>query len=96
MSFSSAKALVRRHAATVDYNIMLLDLSDVPNIDFTTSRALEDIITDTISAGRHIFLVGACESVCTTLEQQGITNHFETGNMYQNRLDALLHAQSLL
>ena len=96
MSFSSAKALVRRHAATVDYDIMLLDLSDVPNIDFTTSRALEDIITDTISAGRHIFLVGACESVCTTLEQQGITNHFETGNMYQNRLDALLHAQSLL
>ena len=96
MSFSSAKALVRRHAATVDYDIMLLDLSDVPNIDFTTSRALEDIITDTISAGRHIFLVGACENVCTTLEQQGITNHFETGNMYQNRLDALLHAQSLL
>jgi SulP family sulfate permease len=96
MSFSSAKALVRRHAATVDYDIMLLDLSDVPNIDFTTSRALEDIITDTISAGRHIFLVGACESVCTTLEQQGITDHFETGNMYQNRLDALLHAKSLL
>ncbi len=96
MSFSSAKALVRRHAATVDYDIMLLDLSDVPNIDFTTSRALEDIITDTISAGRHIFLVGACESVCTTLEQQGIVNHFETGCMYQNRLDALLHAKSLL
>jgi len=96
MSFSSAKALVRRHAATVDYDIMLLDLSDVPNIDFTTSRALEDIITDTISAGRHIFLVGACESVCTTLEQQGITNHFETGNMYQDRFDALLHAKSLL
>ena len=96
MSFSSAKAIVRRHASTVGYSIMLLDLSDVPSIDFTTSRALEDIITDTISAGRQIFLVGACENVCTTLEQQGIVDHFETGNMYKNRLDALLHAKSLL
>ncbi len=96
MSFSSAKAIVRRHASTVGYSIMLLDLSDVPSIDFTTSRALEDIITDTISAGRQIFLVGACESVCTTLEQQGVVDHFETGNMYKNRLDALLHAKSLL
>ena len=87
--FRLQKPLFGRHASTVGYSIMLLDLSDVPSIDFTTSRALEDIITDTISAGRQIFLVGACKNVCTTLEQQGIVDHFETGNMYKNRLDAL-------
>ncbi len=96
MSFSSAKAIVRRHASIVGYSIMLLDLSDVPCIDFTTSRALDDIIIDTVSAGRHIFLVGACEDVRTMLEQQGIVDHFESGKMYQHRLDALLHAKSLL
>ena len=96
MSFSSAKALVRRHSTITDYQIMLLDLSDVPNIDFTTSRALEDIIIDTIDAGRQIFLVGACDEVCDMLKQQGVLNHFDTGNMYKQRLDALLHAQSLL
>jgi SulP family sulfate permease len=96
MSFSSAKAMVRRHAGIANYKIMLLDLSDVPTIDFTTSRALEDIVIDTNSAGRTIFLVGACKSVCDMLEQQGVLNHFDVNNLYQVRLDALLHAQSIL
>ena len=96
MSFSSAKSLVKRHAMVTDYQVMLLDLSDVPNIDFTTSRALEDIIIDTISAGQHIFLVGACDEVCDMLKQQGVLEHIDAGNMYQQRVDALLHAQNLL
>ncbi len=96
MSFSSAKALVRRHSATVGHQIMLLDLSDVPSIDFTTSRALEDIINDTLDAKKQIFLVGACEAVCDMLKKQGVTKYFEAGSMYKSRLNALLHAQSLL
>jgi SulP family sulfate permease len=96
MSFSSAKALVRLHSLSFGHKIMLLDLSDVPSIDFTTSRALEDIISDTIESGKLIFLVGACKQVCDMLTAQGVTNYFDTGTMYQNRLDALLHAQGLL
>ncbi len=96
MSFSSAKAIVRRHSNAIGHKIMLLDLSDVPTIDFTTSRALEDIIKDTIDSGKHILLVGACQQVCDMLTSQGVTSYFDAGTMYQNRLDALLHAQSLL
>ncbi|NOQ88575.1 MAG: STAS domain-containing protein [Gammaproteobacteria bacterium] len=96
MSFSSAKSLVRRHAMVTDYQIMVLDLSDVPSIDFTTSRALEDIIIDTKSAGQEIFLVGACDAVCEMLIKQGVLEHLDSGNLYQQRLDALLHAKSLL
>ena len=96
MSFSSAKSLVRSHSMVTDYRVMLLDLSDVPSIDFTTSRALEDIITDTTNAGQHIFLVGACDDVCDMLKKQGVLEHFDAGHMYQQRLDALLHAKSLL
>jgi SulP family sulfate permease len=96
MSFSSAKSLVRRHSMIADYQIMLLDLSDVPNIDFTTTRALEDIIIDTIDAGHHIFVVGACDDVFDMLEKQGVLNYIDAGNMYQRRIDALLNAQSLL
>jgi len=96
MSFSSAKAVVRRHASTAGYEIMLLDLSEVPSIDFTTSRALEDILIDTKEAGRRIFLVGARQQVCEMLEKQGVTSHFNTGMMYHKRLDALLHAHKLL
>jgi len=96
MSFSSAKAMVRRHSRSFGHKIMLLDLSDVPSIDFTTSRALEDIISDTIESGKLIFLVGACQQVCDMLTTQGVTDYFDTGSMYQNRLDALLHAKNIL
>ncbi|MDH3980135.1 MAG: SulP family inorganic anion transporter [Gammaproteobacteria bacterium] len=96
MSFSSAKAMVRRHANIADYQVMLLDLTSVPAIDFTSARAIEDIIVDTKSAGREIFLVGACTAVCDMLEKQKILRHFNTGHMYQSRLDALLHAQSIV
>ena len=96
MSFSSAKAMVRRHASTVGYRAMLLDLTSVPSIDFTTARAIEDIVVDTKSAGRHIFLVGACPAVCEVLKKQHILEHFHTGQMYQSRLDALLHAKNVV
>jgi SulP family sulfate permease len=96
MSFSSAKAMVRRHAGTAGYEAMLLDLTHVPSIDFTTARAIEDIIVDTKSAGRHIFLVGAQPAVCEMLKKQQVLQHFNTGHMYQSRLDALLHARTIL
>ena len=96
MSFSSAKAIVRRHATIMDYKIMVLDLSDVPSIDFTTSRALEDIITDTISANRHIILVGGNKEVCDMLLKQGVLEHIDNNNMFKNRIDALLLAQTIL
>jgi SulP family sulfate permease len=96
MSFSSAKAMVRRHASTAGYEVMLLDLTSVSAIDFTTARAIEDIIVDTKSVGRDIFLVGARPSVCEVLEKQQILKHFNTGHMYQSRLDALYHAKSII
>ena len=96
MSFSSAKALVRRHTAIVDYKIMLLDLTEVPSVDFTTTRALEDIITDTVAEGRHIFLIGMCNSVRKMLEQQEVLQYVDENNIYQQRIDALLHAKKLL
>jgi len=75
---------------------MLLDLTEVPTIDFTTARALEDIIMDTVSAGRHIFLVGAQPDVCQMLKDQQVLRHFDAGNMFQQRIDALHHASNVL
>jgi len=75
---------------------MVLDLSDVPSIDFTTSRALEDIVTDTISANRHIILVGGNKDVCDMLLKQGVLEHIDSSNMFKDRIDALLLAQTIL
>ena len=96
MGFSAAKSMARRHAGIQDYNIMLLDLSDVPFMDFTSARAIEDIIIDTKNAGHHVFLVGAGQRVCDMLKEQKVLRHLDSAQMYQQRLDALLHAKTLL
>ena len=96
MSFSSAKALCRRHASIVDYQVMLLDLTEVPSVDFTTVRALEDVINDTINAGRHLFLVGTRDAVHKMLEQQKILKKVDAEHIYKKRIDALQHAQRIL
>ncbi len=96
MSFSSAKSLVRYHAGIVDYSIMLLDLTEVPVIDFTVTRALEDIILDTLDEGREILLVGACSKVHNMLKKQRVLKLFDNKNIYKKRIDALKHAQNSL
>lgn len=96
MSFSSAKSIVRQHAASNNYDIMLLDLSEVAAVDYTTTRALEDILINTIHNGRRIFLVGMRDSVRRYLHRQGVTSLFKPGKIYDRRLDALLHAKKLL
>ncbi|VAW61248.1 Sulfate permease [hydrothermal vent metagenome] len=96
MSFSSAKAMLRQHASIAGYEIMILDLSDVPSIDFTTSRALDDIAIDTINSNREILLAGTSKAVYDTLSKQGVISHFNTENIFKNRIDALLHVRKLI
>jgi len=92
MSFSSAKAMVRCHAEVTDYDIMLLDLTDTPSIDYTSARAMEDIIVDSIKAGRAVFMVGAQDDVRKLLEAQKVTRHLDQQCIFVKRLDALREA----
>ena len=96
MSFSAAKGMARHHATIKDYDIMLLDLSDVPVIDFTSAKAIEDIIIDTQAAGRQVFLVGARQNVHDILKRQKILRHLDSAQMYKDRLDALQYAAQLI
>ncbi|MCK5334512.1 MAG: SulP family inorganic anion transporter [Gammaproteobacteria bacterium] len=96
MSFSAAKSMVKRVASVDNYEALVLDLSDVPIIDFTSSIAIEDIILDAQDAGHHIFISGAKDSVLEVLTQQGIMNLLLDGHQYEKRSDALRHASELL
>lgn len=96
LSFSSAKAMIRRHAEVQGYQVMLLDMTDVTVIDYTTSRAIEDIIIDTGLVGRKVLLVGANETVYQTLELLGILEHFSTEQLHKTRLEALRFAEAQL
>jgi SulP family sulfate permease len=96
MSFSSAKAMVRMHAGIQDYQVMLLDLTEVPMVDFTSSKALEDIIIDTLSEGNQIYLVGVQQEVHRLLSKLGVIARLPDDRIYPLRIDALRDAMKFI
>ena len=94
LSFTAAKALIRCHSSVSDYQIMILDLTEVPVIDFTITRALDDIILNTYETNREVLLLGARERVRDTLEKQQVLAHFKDSQIFIKRLAALEYAQN--
>lgn len=96
MSFSAAKGMARRLASFDQYRALILDLSHVPQVDFTSSRALDDMIHDAQDRGREAFLVGARPAVRTFLEKQGVLRNLKDGHCLQERLETLKLAAALI
>ncbi|MBF0471581.1 MAG: SulP family inorganic anion transporter [Gammaproteobacteria bacterium] len=96
MSFGAAKGMVKIFAAFDQYDVMILDMSAVPQIDFTTSRAIDDMVCDTIAAGRPLLLVGGRPQVLTMLKDQRILQKIAPENCFEVRLAALQRAEAIL
>lgn len=96
MSFSAAKGMARRLASFDQYRALVLDLTHVPQVDFTSSRALDDMIHDAQDRGREAFLVGARPAIMTFLEKQGVLRNLKDGHCLQNRLETLRLAATLI
>jgi SulP family sulfate permease len=96
MSFGSAKGMARRLAKFDQYHALVLDMTDVPMVDYTTSRAIEDMIHDAQDTGREAFLVGAQPPVAKLLGQLEVLSQLTEGHLHVKRIDALKHAAQLL
>lgn len=92
MSFGAAKEMSRRLAQFDQYRALVLDLSDVAKVDFTSSRALDDMIFNAQSTGRQVFLVGGRPQVYEMLQKQGVLGRLNEGHQHNRRLSALQHA----
>lgn len=57
MIFSVSKAISRQHSSIGDYNVMILDLSDVPMIDVTVALALENAVKDALDTNCEVLLL---------------------------------------
>jgi SulP family sulfate permease len=96
MSFGAAKGTARRLAAFDQYDILIVDLTDVPQVDFTSSRAIDDMVHDAVDRGGHALLVGARPTVCSMLIRQGALLFVPEDHRFQHRSDALRHALNLI
>ncbi|MGK7920079.1 MAG: SulP family inorganic anion transporter [Trichodesmium sp.] len=96
MIFGVSKAISRQHTLLNNYEVLIVDLDEVPHMGVTSALAIENAIQETIDTGRHVFLVGATGSVRRRLEKLGVLKIVPTENMLMDRRQALIKAVSLV
>ncbi|MEM7592073.1 MAG: SulP family inorganic anion transporter [Cyanobacteria bacterium P01_A01_bin.83] len=92
MSFGAAKTISQRMGIVRKYEILILDLSDVPLLGVTASLAIENIIKDAYEKQHQIFLVGAQGKVKERLRKLKLFNLIPAENCFSERLYALQQA----
>ncbi len=89
MIFGVAKAISREHGAIKNYDVLIVDLTEVPVLGVTSSLAIENAIQEAIDAGREVIVVGATGKVKRRLEKLGIQGLIPENHWMDERLNAL-------
>ena len=92
MSFGAAKAISRQMSIVENYEILILDLSDVPRLGVTALLAIETMIKDAFAKEREVFVVGAQGQVYHRLQCLEVLQRVPPDNHLTERLTALKQA----
>lgn len=96
MSFGAAKSISRRMAIVEKYEVLVLDMADVPLLGVTASLAIETMVKDACQKRRHVFIVGASGKVKARLRRLDILDMLPPENCVDRRLDALQQAIKII
>jgi SulP family sulfate permease len=96
LSFGAAKSMARRMARFDQYDALVLDMSHVPQVDFTSARALEDMIMDAQGRQRLAYMAGVQPEVQDFLQRQGVLQRLADGHVHKTRFGALEHVADAL
>lgn len=96
MIFGVSKAIAREQAVVQNYEILILDLSDVPLLGVTSSLAIENAIKDACEQGRQVFIVGATGKTYSRLQRLKVLDLLPPQNLVVNRTEALKQAVALI
>lgn len=84
-----AKAIAREHNAIGGYDVLIVDLSEVPVLGVTSALAIENAIEEAIDEGREVMVIGANRKVKRRLEDLGIAEIIPKDHWLDDRLLAL-------
>ncbi|MEL6439554.1 MAG: SulP family inorganic anion transporter [Cyanobacteria bacterium J06621_8] len=96
MIFGVAKAISREHDAMGTYDVLIVDLGEVPILGVTSSLAIENAIQEATEDGREVLVVGATGKVKRRLETLGINKLVPNDHWMDDRLQALTAGLSFI
>lgn len=96
ISFGAAKGMIRRLAGFNEYDIVVLDFTEVPQIDFTSSLAVFDMVGGALAKDKQVAIVGLRPTVKVMLERQRVMTLINAECIFDTRLEGLKFAVSTL
>jgi sulfate permease, SulP family len=96
LSFPAAKDMVKQISCVDDYDVLILDVTDVNHIDYTSCRAISDIIQNECEDNHEVFLTGASCPVLETLRTQKALTNIPDNHILSERFEALKQASKNL
>lgn len=96
MSFGAAKSMSQRLAVVNPYQVLILDLLEVPRMGVTASLAIENMVKEARENRRDVFIVGAKGKVKERLKRLEVLDRVPPQNLVLTRLEALQQAIHLV
>ncbi len=96
MIFGVAKAIAREHSTMNAYEVIIIDVSDVPLLDVTVTLAIENTIKDTVASGRQVLVVLPPVQNKEHLDRSEIAMLLPENHVLDNRTEALRRAVALI
>ncbi|MDH5435548.1 MAG: STAS domain-containing protein [Gammaproteobacteria bacterium] len=90
MMFSAAKGMIKLLATYHEYDVLILDVTNVPAVDFTSCKALSEMISDAKGMKREVLLAGTKTSAYAMLLKQGSLRLIPEQNRFVTREEALI------
>ncbi len=72
MSFGAAKGITERMMLVKNYQVLILDITDVPRLGVTATLAIEDMVEEAKTNSRKAFVVVSNEKVRNRLNKFGV------------------------
>ena len=96
MSFGAANEMVRRIVAVRPVDVLIVDLTDVPDIDGSAALTLEEIIQRTVYARQEVLIVGMQLRVARVLGRLGALDRVREATRFASRMEAIDTAAALV
>ena len=96
MSFGAAKSISHRMSIVEDYDVLILELNEVPYLGVTATLAIENMVKEAYANRRIVYLVGASGIVEDRLRRLKILRRVLEQNPVNTRSEALQQAISIV
>jgi SulP family sulfate permease len=96
ISFGAANELLRKFSATGSYDLLIIDLLDVPKVDGSAALALEEVIQQATDANKVVFMVGLTYPVARLMGRMGCLDRVRETERFEERPEAVRAAVRLL